>query len=220
MTRHGVGFQLIAGNMAVDLANMLDHRPSGRPKDLLPTYVDLATWSEQTGAVSRAVAARLRRQAARRPAEARRALAAVRSVREVLYALFSAAARGEATPADPLAALNARLGRALARSRLVPGRQGLQWGWSREHSLDAMLPPVLRAAADLLIGAPAGALRECASERCRWLFVDESPSRRRRWCDMAVCGNRAKVKRHYARRWARRANRGSAERRASSRARR
>jgi len=219
MTRRRVGFQLIAGNMAVDLANMLDHRPSGRPKELLPTYADLAAWSEQAGAVSRALAARLRRQAARRPAEARRALAAVRSIREVLYALFSAAARGEATPAGPLAALNARLGRALARSCLVPGHHGLQWGWNREHSLDAMLPPVLRAAGDLLIGAPAGALRECASERCRWLFVDESPSQRRRWCDMAVCGNRAKVKRHYARRWATGANRASGERRESSRVR-
>jgi predicted RNA-binding Zn ribbon-like protein len=118
----------------------------------------------------------------------------------VLFALFAAAARGEATPAGPLAAFNARLGRALARSRLVPARQGLQWGLSQEHSLDAMLPAILRAAADLLLGAPAGALRECASERCRWLFVDASPSRRRRWCDMAVCGNRAKVGRHYARR--------------------
>lgn len=219
MTRQRVGFQLIAGNMAVDLANMLDHRPSGRPKELLPTYADLVAWSEQAGAVSKSVAARLRRRAVQRPAEARRALAASHAAREVLYALFSAAARGEATPAGPLATLNARVGRALARSRLVPGRQGLRWGWSGEHSLDAMLPPVLRAAADLLIGAPAGALRECGSERCRWLFVDKSPSQRRRWCDMAVCGNRAKVRRHYARKRAAGATSTSAEPRRASRVR-
>lgn len=42
-------------------------------------------------------------------------------------------------------------------------------------------------------------LRLCASETCRWLFVDRSPSGRRRWCDMRVCGNRAKVRRHRAR---------------------
>ncbi len=42
-------------------------------------------------------------------------------------------------------------------------------------------------------------LRTCASETCRWLFVDRSPGRRRRWCDMRVCGNRTKVRRHRQR---------------------
>lgn len=42
-------------------------------------------------------------------------------------------------------------------------------------------------------------LRVCASDTCRWLFVDRSPGGRRRWCDMRVCGNRAKVARHRAR---------------------
>jgi predicted RNA-binding Zn ribbon-like protein len=42
-------------------------------------------------------------------------------------------------------------------------------------------------------------LRVCADDTCRWLFVDESPAGRRRWCDMRTCGNRAKVARHRAR---------------------
>jgi predicted RNA-binding Zn ribbon-like protein len=39
----------------------------------------------------------------------------------------------------------------------------------------------------------------CADETCGWLFIDESPAGRRRWCDMRTCGNRAKVARHRAR---------------------
>lgn len=35
---------------------------------------------------------------------------------------------------------------------------------------------------------------------CDWLFVDHSKNRSRLWCDMAVCGNRAKAKAHYRRR--------------------
>jgi predicted RNA-binding Zn ribbon-like protein len=35
---------------------------------------------------------------------------------------------------------------------------------------------------------------------CDWLFVDMSKNRSRLWCDMAVCGNRAKAKTHYRRR--------------------
>ncbi len=49
-------------------------------------------------------------------------------------------------------------------------------------------------------------LSDPASERtkicgqCGWLFLDRSRNRTRFWCDMAVCGNRAKASRHYQRR--------------------
>lgn len=39
-------------------------------------------------------------------------------------------------------------------------------------------------------------LRICGNPLCRWVFVDRSRNRSRRWCDMAACGNRAKVARH------------------------
>lgn len=42
-------------------------------------------------------------------------------------------------------------------------------------------------------------VRRCANPQCVLLFVDTSKSGRRRWCDMATCGNRAKVAAHYAR---------------------
>ena len=34
---------------------------------------------------------------------------------------------------------------------------------------------------------------------CGWLFIDRSKNKSRAWCDMAVCGNRAKASRHYRR---------------------
>jgi predicted RNA-binding Zn ribbon-like protein len=34
---------------------------------------------------------------------------------------------------------------------------------------------------------------------CRWLFIDRSRNSSRLWCDMSVCGNRHKAKRHYER---------------------
>jgi predicted RNA-binding Zn ribbon-like protein len=42
-------------------------------------------------------------------------------------------------------------------------------------------------------------IRRCARPACVLLFLDVSKSGRRRWCDMAVCGNRAKVAAHHAR---------------------
>jgi predicted RNA-binding Zn ribbon-like protein len=94
----------------------------------------------------------------------------------------------------------------------------------------AALPPFLRACADGLEGkggleSPARAetapsiafeaalaasalsllsehnyrrIRICPN--CGWLFLDKSRNASRQWCDMAVCGNRQKAKRHYRRR--------------------
>lgn len=38
-------------------------------------------------------------------------------------------------------------------------------------------------------------LERCTEPRCRWLFVDRSRNRSRRWCEMGLCGNRAKASR-------------------------
>ena len=35
--------------------------------------------------------------------------------------------------------------------------------------------------------------KACRGDDCRWVFVDGSRNSSRRWCDMANCGNRAKV---------------------------
>ncbi|HTV68391.1 MAG TPA: CGNR zinc finger domain-containing protein [Rhizobiaceae bacterium] len=40
-------------------------------------------------------------------------------------------------------------------------------------------------------------IKICAN--CNWLFVDRSRNSSRMWCDMKVCGNRQKAKRHYQR---------------------
>lgn len=43
-------------------------------------------------------------------------------------------------------------------------------------------------------------VKMCPAESCGWLFLDESKNRRRHWCSMELCGNRAKARRHYERR--------------------
>jgi predicted RNA-binding Zn ribbon-like protein len=46
-------------------------------------------------------------------------------------------------------------------------------------------------------------LRACPGDRCGWLFYDRSRNGSRRWCDMAVCGNRTKTRAYRGRRRAR-----------------
>jgi predicted RNA-binding Zn ribbon-like protein len=45
----------------------------------------------------------------------------------------------------------------------------------------------------------AGRIRRCDAEDCRMVFHDESRTGSRRWCSMARCGNRAKVRAFRAR---------------------
>lgn len=54
------------------------------------------------------------------------------------------------------------------------------------------------SALSLLSGDAWKKIRICRN--CRWLFVDRSRNASRLWCDMSVCGNRHKAKRHYERR--------------------
>jgi predicted RNA-binding Zn ribbon-like protein len=54
-----------------------------------------------------------------------------------------------------------------------------------------------RSALRLLEAGTVERLKICG--HCGWLFIDRSKNRSRAWCDMAVCGNRAKAKRFYDR---------------------
>jgi predicted RNA-binding Zn ribbon-like protein len=91
-------------------------------------------------------------------------------------------------------------------------------GCAEGRSAPLLLADLLTAAAALLRASPDPETLEAATVRsalrllaqdetervkicaqCGWLFIDRSRNRSRSWCDMAVCGNRAKASRHYRR---------------------
>ncbi len=194
-------FEISAGALCLDLANTVDKRLTAEPTERLGTYADLVSWAEQAGVLRRREARQLLQAAASRPRRARAALARAKSLREALFGIFSAAANGRPAPDQALAILNAALPDALAGLRVVPSRDGFEWFWSvAERGLDRILPPVLDSAAELLTSPDLARVRECGADTCAWLFLDKSRNRSRRWCDMTVCGNRAKARRHYQRR--------------------
>jgi predicted RNA-binding Zn ribbon-like protein len=64
-----------------------------------------------------------------------------------------------------------------------------------DNALAGLADPVVL---EIASGRP-DRLRICASDGCRWVFYDDSRAGRRRWCDMATCGNREKAARFRAR---------------------
>jgi len=64
---------------------------------------------------------------------------------------------------------------------------------AREEGLEWLLAAIARSGAELLCEAARQNLKRCSNPDCRILFYDDSRTHRRRWCSMALCGNRHKV---------------------------
>jgi predicted RNA-binding Zn ribbon-like protein len=192
-------FDLSGGALCLDLVNTVSDWPQGS-KDDLPDYGALVAWGRRSGVLSDDEAERLARSAARCPEAAARAFRKALDLRAGLYRIFAAVAAGKSPPTRDLSAFNRLLGEAMARLHVLPSEGGFEWGWSAESgALDRVLWPALRSAADLMTSDRRDRVRQCASETCSWFFIDRSRGGQRRWCDMAVCGNRAKARRYYRR---------------------
>lgn len=186
-------------DLCLDFANTRFWRGSEPPTETLNAPGDLLDWAEAAGGIPAVVAA-LRGRWRGDPGEGQRRLDEALRLREALFGVFAADAAGAEPAADDLATLNAALARALARSRLERADGGFAWRILAPSGLDVLLAPLLWSAGDLLTGPRHARVRQCANERCRWLFLDDSKSANRRWCSMSQCGNRAKARRHYVKR--------------------
>ena len=168
---------------------------SGALVDSFVTFEDAADWLISRGVCHSGGPDSLR------PAglTASDALTRVRTVREALREVADAVTNERPAAEDALAEVNRAI-RARERIELVRAPDGASVGHS--HVGDALDDALARLADPLVNELAAGnedRVRICDNETCRWFFYDESRAGRRRWCDMASCGNRAKAARHRAR---------------------
>jgi predicted RNA-binding Zn ribbon-like protein len=77
---------------------------------------------------------------------------------------------------------------------------GLHCRWSRNwRTPETLLLPVAKSMADLICDADFSMVKQCEGPGCTMLFLDTTKGHARRWCSMAMCGNRAKQASHRAR---------------------
>ncbi|HET6834399.1 MAG TPA: CGNR zinc finger domain-containing protein [Acidimicrobiales bacterium] len=172
---------------ATDLCNT-EPVIDGERVELLPDFDGVVSWAKVAGVSSRAHSFDITDR------EAVRTLRFVRRLRAKLRAAL------DPTSAEPNAihGLNEVLGEApgVLHAATSSGHSGV--------SLKATAPAaqlrldIAAATLDIFHQDPRR-IRRCAGPTCVLLFLDVSKSGRRRWCDMAVCGNRAKVAAHHAR---------------------
>jgi predicted RNA-binding Zn ribbon-like protein len=194
-------FELVAGHVALDLVNTLDNRFSeAGPEELLASYEDLLRFATQSELLTERQVKKLKRAEAT-PAERALVLGEVRELREALAEVAYAQFEEREISAASLALLEARFKQAAQHRCLSAEQSQIAWSWrGLGRQVAAPLWLLAQAATELLLSNQVAQLRLCASDTCRWLFLDTSKNHTRRWCDMKVCGNRMKARRFHARR--------------------
>ena len=178
--------------------NTLAGRPREVPDERLTGYDALVDWAKEQHLVSAAAAERLLAEARKHPHQAAAVLARAKDFREALNGLAHAIDSGRAPSADVLKTIGDCLAAAYANGRLVPHEGALQWVASAEDDLERIIWEVARAVGRLVVSPRLARVRACAASDCAWWFMDDTKNRSRRWCDMKLCGNRAKLRRYRA----------------------
>jgi predicted RNA-binding Zn ribbon-like protein len=202
MQIHEHAFQprdLVGGHVAIDLVNTVTAR-NADPIDWLDGYERLLEWADLTGVFPRGTVRLLGRRGRADPVAAERALAHGRDLRETLHTILTAMIQGHAVPQEVLHRYERHVKDAVAHAAMstVAGHVVLELTLDGS-GLELLNHELAWRSLDLLREVSLTRTRVCAGDRCGWLFIDRSKGGRRRWCDMATCGNTAKSRRHYRR---------------------
>jgi len=202
----------IGDDLALDFLNSIA-APWGPEIEWLTNGGDLVAWLEQAHAVPADVSAHFRAHTG-----SSRGLDAAASEARELREWFRVFVRKHAgkplgrRALHDLAPLNELLGRDTAYRQIEisvtrdrrgddgEGLQALRWRAKRRwDSPKSLLLPLADAIGDLVSQKDFTFVRKCEGPSCTLWFLDVSKGHGRRWCSMAVCGNRAKVAAHRAR---------------------
>ncbi|OKJ43319.1 hypothetical protein AMK25_20000 [Micromonospora sp. TSRI0369] len=186
--------RLVGGDLALDFLNTRAGPPVGPPDDdVLTGYAELIAWSVHAGTLTETDAAALRRLSRGSPDSTHTAFAQALRTRDYLDEVFRPLAAGEDPGVAALTRLRDDEADALAHAQLMRGKT-FAWSWRDDHTLARPLRPVVHAAVQLLTTGALDRIKRCAG--CRFLFIDESKNRSRRWCSMDDCGTAEKIRRY------------------------
>ncbi|WP_067532861.1 CGNR zinc finger domain-containing protein [Nocardia crassostreae] len=167
-------FTFVSGNLTLDFIGTVKGRRS-YAADLLETPADLGSWTIAAGLLDREP-----------DCDAATLKQGVR-LREAVYRMALAAMGGPAVADADRALVNS-----LAHGPLPEITLRADGGVRRIGDADSALAEIARSAVELFGGPDRDRIKECGRPECTRLYIDTSRGGSRRWCDMTVCGNRAK----------------------------
>jgi predicted RNA-binding Zn ribbon-like protein len=202
----------IADALGLDFLNTVAV-PANTKVEWLTSGEDLLAWLKQAGLVPRDVLDALRKHAV--PGELDGIAAQARALRD-WFKPFVYKHKGrplaptslrELEPLNQMLARDEEFGQLVVPDRFLSqklegGQQkhetsGIAWRPQRRwQSPESLLLPLARSLADLVCNEDFTYVKACEGSACTLLFVDRTRHHRRRWCSMAICGNRAKQAAH------------------------
>jgi predicted RNA-binding Zn ribbon-like protein len=190
----------VGDSIGLDFLNSIT-TSTGSTTDWIDSGEGLLSWLEQAQLVPAPALDAFRAQAL--PGELDTVAGQVRELRE-WFRGFVQKRKGSPLPAeslDELGLLNRLLARDQAFSRIAlrdaGGPAALEFqSLRRWQSPEALYLPVAEALARFVCTEDFSNVKACEGHACTLLFADRTGARARRWCSMAMCGNRAKQAAH------------------------
>jgi predicted RNA-binding Zn ribbon-like protein len=189
--------EIVGGALCLDFVNTINSRLYPE-HDYLVQYSDLVGWANKVGTLSPAQSNQLQKRARQNSEEAGNALQTGRTLRELLYRLFSNAAGDSEPNKKDMETFVVFYGEAISHGSLVRMNNHFTTTWKVDQAFDGVLWPIVHSAGQLLLSGELGQVKECPG--CGWLFLDTSKNQSRRWCSMNTCGARDKMRRYHKRR--------------------
>jgi predicted RNA-binding Zn ribbon-like protein len=173
--------------------------PVDTPVDWIDDGEGLLNWLEQAQLVPADELKAIQAQAL--PGELDKVADQARNLRE-WFRGFVKAHKGRAlarTDLAELAPLNRLMERDESFSQIMPPKDGGRFelqAMRRWRSPETLLLPIGEALARFVCTEDFSHVKACEGPACTLLFADHTRGHARRWCSMAICGNRAKQAAH------------------------
>ncbi len=186
---------LLAGVLALDFTNTQSGFGGERHLDHLQTAADLIAWASHAKLLTPQEAAHVQNAVKDSPGLEYRIIAQARALRKIIHDINAHVASGRHPTPELLASLTAIHADTLAAASLALRNGNYVWRWDAQKNLTAaILGPVSLSALTLLTHHDFSRIKQCHGDHCGWLFLDTTKNNSRHWCEMKVCGNRAKIR--------------------------
>lgn len=192
----------IAGSLGLDFLNSIA-TPVDKPVDWLDSGDGLLSWLAQAKLVPADALNELKAQAM--PSEVDKVAEQARALREWFRGFVVKHIGRPLTPKAlrELAPLNRLLERDQAFNQISRHRHDdgdrLELRVTRHWRSQSLLLPIAQALAKFVCEENFANVKACEGHSCTLVFADHTRGRARRWCSMAICGNRAKQLAHRKR---------------------
>lgn len=190
-------FYFIGGQLSLDFINT--EVGIGESVDFLADFADFVAWLQQAQVLDATESAAALSAWGQRP-EAKRVLEQARELRSAIREMALRLAVGKEVASASVDVINRVLAQATGYYRLTRVRSGYELQFHSERTQAAhLLTPIAKSAAELLRDSEPLRIRQCGNPICSLYYYDTSKNRTRRWCSMALCGNRMKAAAFYQR---------------------